>query len=186
MSPNLIRGPPELSRYPEGVDMDDRTESFETYEPESYEWDYEEAADRPPRVLWGRIIALAVLVLFAFVLGRRTAPAVDNSAELAAANERADQAESEIRDLEAQLSEMNAAAQTEDEPTPEPTSESSAAPAAEGETYIVKSGDSLAGIALKFYGDSSLANVIAEANSITDPQSIRPGDELIIPPEPSN
>lgn len=163
--------------------MDDRTESFETYEPESYEWDYEEAEDRPPRVLWGRIVALVVFLLLAFWMGRSTAPTDDTSAQVAAANERADQAESEIRDLEAQLAERNAAA--ESEPTPEPTTDASAAPASgEEQTYVVKSGDSLAGIALKFYGDSSLADVIADANNISDPQSIRPGDELTIPPKP--
>ena len=168
--------------------MDDRTESFETYEPESYEWDYEEAADRPPRVLWGRIVALIFGVLLAFWLGRTTAPTDDRSAELARANQQVDQAESEIRDLEAQLAEQNAAAAVE--PTPEPTPEASedastsTASSGEEQTYTVKSGDTLAGIALQFYGDSSLADVIADANNIDDVQSIRPGDELIIPPEP--
>lgn len=164
--------------------MDDRTESFEHYEPESYEWDYEEARDRPPRVLWGRIVALFLLLLVAFWLGRTSAPSEDSSAALAAANERADQAESEIRDLEAQLAERNAAAAAEQEPTPEPTTESTPAASGEEQTYIVKSGDNLAAIALKFYGDSSLADVIADANNIDDVQSIRPGDKLIIPPEP--
>src|SRR5687767_4491970 len=162
--------------------MDDRTESFESYEPESYEWDYEEARDRPPRVLWGRILALAILLATAFWFGRTTAPSDDQSEALAAANQRAEQAESEIEDLEARLAEQNAS--VEEEPTPEPTTESTPAAEVEGETYIVKSGDSLAAIALKFYGDSSLADVIAEANGIDDAQSIKPGDELIIPPEP--
>ena len=161
--------------------MDDRTESFEPYEPESYEWDYEEARDRPPRVLWGRILALIVLLIAAFWFGRTTAPTDDLSGELAAAEQRAEQAESEIEDLEARLAELNAVAE---EPTPEPSAESTPVDAGEGETYIVKSGDSLAAIALKFYGDSSLADIIAEANGIDDAQSIRPGDELIIPPEP--
>lgn len=162
--------------------MDDRTESFEPYEPESYEWDYEEARDRPPRVLWGRILALIVLLIGAFWFGRTTAPSDDRSAELSAATQRAEQAESEIQDLEARLAELNAASV---EPTPEPSTGSTpAVGAGEGEIYIVKSGDSLAAIALKFYGDSSLADVIADANGIEDAQSIKPGDELIIPPEP--
>jgi nucleoid-associated protein YgaU len=159
--------------------MDDRTESFESLEPQSYEWDYEEAADRPPRVLWGRIIALIVFMALAFWLGRSTAPKTDVSAQLAEANQRADQAESEIRDLEAQLAERPLA-----EATPQPTTESTPVTTVDGESYIVKSGDSLAAIALKFYGDASLADIIAEANNITDAQSIKPGDELIIPPEP--
>jgi nucleoid-associated protein YgaU len=165
--------------------MDERTESFETYEPESYEWDYEEAADRPPRVLWGRILALGVLVLVAFWLGRQSAPSGDTSAAaLADARAELALAQQENEDLEAQvtagLAEPTAA------PEPEPTAEETA-PATTGkeQTYIVKSGDTLAGIALEFYGDSSLADVIAEANDIADPAEIRTGDKLIIPPEPA-
>jgi len=160
--------------------MDDRTESFESYEPESYEWDYEEARDRPPRVLWGRIVALILLLAAAFWFGRTTAPSDDQSEALAAANQRAEQAESEIEDLEARLADQNAAAE---DPSPEPSPDTTTE-ATEGETYTVKSGDSLAAIALKFYGDSSLADLIAEANDIQDAQSIKPGDKLIIPPEP--
>lgn len=160
--------------------MDDRTESFETYKPESYEWDYEETRDRPPRVLWGRLIALIVLLFLAFWLGRTSAPEVDISTGLTDANKQLDQAQSEIRDLEAQLAERPAA----EEPTPEPTAESTPVASGEEQIYVVKSGDSLAAIALKFYGDSSLTDVIADANNIDDAKSIRPGDELIIPPEP--
>jgi nucleoid-associated protein YgaU len=163
--------------------MDDRTESFETYEPESYEWDYEEARDRPPRVLWGRILALIVLLAVAFWFGRSSAPEVDITTELAEANEQLDNAESEIRDLETQLA-ARPAAEATPEPTPDATEDASGGAVAEGETYIVKSGDTLAAIALEFYGDSSLADVIMDANDIDDAQSIRPGDELIIPPEP--
>ena len=165
--------------------MDDRTESFETYEPESYEWDYEEAADRPPRVLWGRILALGVLLLLAFWLGRQSAPSgTSDSSALAAARAELAEAQGELRDLEAQV-EAGAVA----DPTPKPEStpeETEAAPTGEEQTYIVKSGDNLAAIALKFYGDSSLADVIADANDIQDPSEIRPGDKLIIPPEPTD
>ena len=49
--------------------MDERTESFQSYEPDSYEWDYEEAHDRGPRVLWGRIISLFLFLLLAFLVG---------------------------------------------------------------------------------------------------------------------
>lgn len=167
--------------------MDDRTESFETYEPESYEWDYEEAADRPPRVLWGRVLALGVLVLLAFWLGRQSAPTgSSDSAALAAAREELSEAQQELRDLEAQV-EAGAVADPTPEPKSEPTpEETEASPTGEEQTYIVKSGDSLAAIALQFYGDSTLADVIAEANDIQDPSDIRPGDELIIPPEPTD
>jgi nucleoid-associated protein YgaU len=164
--------------------MDDRTESFEPYEAASYEWDYEEAADRPPRVLWGRVVALIVLLVAAFWLGRQSAPSSTNAAALADAREDLEQAQQEIEDLEDQV-----AAGTAPEPTPEPEvtpEETTGATTGEEQTYIVKSGDSLAAIALEFYGDSSLADVIADANDINNPASIRPGDELIIPPEPTD
>src|SRR5687767_11681494 len=124
--------------------MDDRTESFEHYEPESYEWDYEEARDRPPRVLWGRLIALVVLLIAAFWLGRSTAPSDARAEDLAAATQRAEQAESKTDDLEARLAELNA---EEPEPTPEPSASTTPEVTGEGRTYIVKSGDSLAAIA---------------------------------------
>ena len=167
--------------------MDDRTESFEAYEPESYEWDYEEAADRPPRVLWGRILALGVLLLLAFWLGRQSAPSGgSDSAALAAARQELAEAQEELRDLEAQV-EAGAVADPTPKPETEPTpEETEAAPTGEEQTYIVKSGDSLAAIALRFYGDSTLADVIADANDIQDPSEIRPGDELVIPPDPTD
>ena len=163
--------------------MDDRTKSFdETYEPESYEWDYEEAADRPPRVLWGRVVALIVLLFAAFWLGRETVPSGDiSAAALAEARVELEQAHEDIEELEAQVA---GGALPDPTPEPEPTTDETPAATTEGETYIVKSGDSLAAIALKFYGDASLADFIAEANDISDPADIRPGDELIIPPEP--
>lgn len=165
-----------------GAPMDDRTESLEPYEAASYEWDYEEAADRPPRVLWGRILALIVLLAVAFWLGRQSAPSSTTSAALADAREELQDAQQEIEALEDQITTGTVA-----EPTPEPTpEETTAATTGEEQTYIVKSGDSLAAIALEFYGDSSLADVIADANNINNPASIRPGDELIIPPEPTD
>ena len=161
--------------------MDDRTESFKTYDPESYEWDYEEPRDRPPRVFWGRIVALILLLAGAFWLGRSSAPEVDISSEIEAANKQLEQAQNEIENLEAQLAARPAASE---DPTPEPSTESTPVASGEEQIYIVKSGDSLAAIALEFYGDSSLADLIADRNNIKNAQSIRPGDELIIPPEP--
>lgn len=161
--------------------MDDRTETLETYEPGSYEWDYEEAADRPPRVLWGRIIMLGVLMLAAFFFGRWTVPEGASTVELQQANDRIADLESDVATLEQQLAAEEQAAETE--PTPTPDSETTPA-TGEERTYVVRSGDTLAGIAVEFYGDASLDDLIAEANGITDPQSLRPGQKLIIPPEP--
>jgi LysM repeat protein len=47
--------------------------------------------------------------------------------------------------------------------------------------YVVKDGDSLWMIALRFYGDGSQYIKIAQANNITNPDIITPGTILVIP-----
>jgi outer membrane autotransporter protein len=56
-------------------------------------------------------------------------------------------------------------------PEPEPTVRA----------YMVVSGDTLWAIAERFYGDGSKYQVIADANDISDPDLIQPGQLLIIP-----
>ena len=161
--------------------MDDRTESFDGYEGESYEWDYEEPRDRGPKVLWGRIIALAALALVAFWLGRSSASGSASETELTETKTRLQQAQGEIDDLEAQLRALNAAEGAEEgSPSPSPEATEAAA-GGEEQTYVVKSGDTLRGIAQRFYCDASLDDVIAEANGIDDPAELSVGAELIIP-----
>jgi nucleoid-associated protein YgaU len=53
--------------------------------------------------------------------------------------------------------------------------------AANKRTYTVAKGDSLWRIAEKIYGNGSDFKKIARANSISDPDHIRPGQELVIP-----
>jgi nucleoid-associated protein YgaU len=50
-------------------------------------------------------------------------------------------------------------------------------------TYTVQSGDTLSKIAKQFYGDASKYNKIFEANrgTLSDPDKIRPGQQLTIP-----
>jgi hypothetical protein len=48
-------------------------------------------------------------------------------------------------------------------------------------TYLVKRGDTLAGIAAAEYGDPQAWRPIARANGISDPMSIRPGQRLSLP-----
>jgi nucleoid-associated protein YgaU len=161
--------------------MDDRTESFERHEPDSYEWDYEEARDRGPKVFWGRIIALSLFLLAAFLVGRWSAPADDSAAELSGVRADLAAAESEIESLEEQLDQGTVAV----EPSATPTTEETPTEATgEEQTYVVKDGDTLADIAIRFYDDPSFDDLIAEANGIDDPTSIRPGMELVIPPRP--
>ena len=157
--------------------MDDRTETFDPQQPESYEWDYEEAGDRPPRVLWGRVLALIVFLALAFWLGRSSAPESSDT-ELTRVQGELQDAQDEIDDLEQQL------AAEDENASPQPTAESTPVTTGEEQTYVVKQGDTLRGIAIKFYGDPALASLIMEANGIEDAQSLSVGAELTIPPEP--
>jgi nucleoid-associated protein YgaU len=55
---------------------------------------------------------------------------------------------------------------------------------AQGRPYVVRPGDTLAGIALKVYGDIGLSAYLAEANDIPDTSELNVGEELTIPPKP--
>jgi hypothetical protein len=164
--------------------MDDgRTEPFEPYQPEtSYDWDYEEEPPKPgaPKILWGRLVAILVVIVLAFLLGRATAGSDGVSQErYDALQEQRDQ----IQDaLDAALEQR--AEQAEESPPPSEDSESPPPDNSDSEIYVVQEGDTLRGIAEKFYDDASLDDVIADANGIDDPTQISVGQELIIPPKP--
>jgi nucleoid-associated protein YgaU len=172
--------------------MGDRmTESFEPYRPESsYELDYDEEPDRgtPGRILWGRVVVLGLALLLAFLLGRATRGGGGVSeADFEEVRAERNELRADVEDLEARLQ------QAQQDPTPPPasaspgTDEGATDPENEtegGTTYIVESGDTLQSIAIEVYGDASLDDFLAEANNITDPESLSVGQELIIPPEP--
>ncbi len=74
------------------------------------------------------------------------------------------------------------ATQTPPRPTAKSTGATGTHHAAGGQTYVVKQGDTLSGIAKKFYGDSSQWKKIQRANpEIKDPKKIHPGMKLTIP-----
>jgi hypothetical protein len=68
-----------------------------------------------------------------------------------------------------------------------PTTQTVGASATNGQqnarTYTVKPGDSLSKISREFYGDANKYEKIFQANrdKISDPNKIRPGEELVIP-----
>lgn len=48
-------------------------------------------------------------------------------------------------------------------------------------SYVVKKGDSLAGIARKFYGNASMVREICDVNQIENPDQIHPGQNILLP-----
>jgi hypothetical protein len=67
---------------------------------------------------------------------------------------------------------QTAAEQARENPQQSPTVEKS---------YVVRRGDTLPGIAHAVYRDSALWRVLAEANGIVDPRTLRPGTVLSVP-----
>ncbi|RJQ80402.1 LysM peptidoglycan-binding domain-containing protein [Pseudonocardiaceae bacterium YIM PH 21723] len=51
----------------------------------------------------------------------------------------------------------------------------------EQQSYTVRPGDSLSAIAQQFYGDGNAYQKIADANGISNPDLIQPGQTLVIP-----
>lgn len=70
-----------------------------------------------------------------------------------------------------------------DSSLPQPAAPAAGAAAGGGRTYTVKSGDTLGAIAKQFYGNASDYPKIFEANRniLSDPDKIKPGQELTIP-----
>ncbi len=148
------------------------------------DWEDEEGS---PKLLWGRVLALAGILLLAFLLGRATAP--DDSSEdvrelrdrLAAAQETIDQLEED------------AVAPTETTPAPTITNSPT-----DGETedmgdggdgdgggkvrsYTVKENDTFVSIAEDQFGETNpdIVDCLVEANGGDD--VIAPGDKINIP-----
>jgi nucleoid-associated protein YgaU len=143
-----------------------------------------EVQDEPApeyRILWGRVALLALGLAAAFLAGRTTAP--DPSADtLAETRQDLEEARAEVADLRARI-EAEAAQPT---PAPETATEvdEAAEPAGEGRVHVVEAGQTLRSIALKYYEDATLDDVIADANGITDPEQLSVGIELVIPKRP--
>ena len=159
--------------------MGDRlTDTYPPYEPEeAYEWDYADERQRPGgKVLWGRVVILAVGLFVAFWLGRTTAPEGIPASRVSALQDDIQELQDENEELQAVLA----------QPTTEPTDAATPAeeeeePVEPGESYIVEKGDTLRGIAQTFCGDPQFDDLIAEANDIDDPTNLPVGTELTIP-----
>ncbi len=154
----------------------------EPYRPDEAYDPGQQLETRQPKVLWGRVIALSTALLAAFLLGRGTSG--DGLPE-----ERLDRLRAELARVKDQNARLRQEAQRATAPvapaTTVPPPETEDAPAPQPQrTYVVRRGDTLASIARRFYGDVSLARVIARVNGITSPNLVVEGQTLLIPRNP--
>ena len=162
--------------------MRDRTEPLAPYEPEpepSYEWDYEDERTSRPKVLWGRIVILVIVLILAYLLGRSTAPEGIPEGTLEQARAESAQLEEENQSLADEVEELEAA---QESPGPTTTTEAGGTDeTGEARTYRVRRGDTLTSIAQEVCEDPSLDNAIGELNDISDPEQLPVGSDIEIP-----
>jgi hypothetical protein len=150
------------------------------HEPEELsEWNLEaEDLDRT-RILWGRVAALLLALVLAFFLGRTTGSVGASPERIDDLEAQLAQSQENVDELEAQLAEPEAPETPTESPSEQPRDRE---PTARARSYVVRPGDTLRDLAVRFYGDVDLARLIAEANAITDTSQLRIGEELEIPP----
>jgi nucleoid-associated protein YgaU len=161
--------------------MRDRTEPLAPYESEpepSYEWDYEDDRSSRPKVPWGRIVILAIVLILAYLLGRSTAPEGISENTLEQARAESARLEEENQSLADQVDELEAA---QESPAPTTTTVAGTDEAVEARTYTVRRGDTLTSIAQDVCEDPSLDNAIGELNDISDPEQLPVGSDIEIP-----
>ncbi len=141
-------------------------------------------------ILWGRLAiwgtALLAVFLVGFIFGSSGGDSVSKKSydELKKnfAEESSKTAELEVKlanaetEVQKSQSDNNEGDNSNSDPNSEDTPNS----------YTIKSGDTYWGIAQKIYGDGSLYTIILDANGLTKNSSIKAGDEIEIPPKPSN
>jgi nucleoid-associated protein YgaU len=155
------------------------------------EWELPDDDPDRTRILWGRVTVLLLALGLAFFLGRTTGSVGASPTRIDELEADLAQATQNIAELEARLAEPDATAPVEESPVPDAGEQDAEGQGTEGQgrnegrsrTYIVKPGDTLRDLAVRFYGDVDLARLIVNANGIEDTSQLLIGEELEIPPE---
>jgi nucleoid-associated protein YgaU len=160
--------------------MREQSSYVDDLEPEELsEWELPDDDSDRTRILWGRVTVLLLALGLAFFLGRTTGSVGASPTRIDELEAELAQANQNIAELEATLAEPEAPAPAEQ--TPRPDAGGQGANQGRARTYVVKPGDTLRDLAVRFYGDVDLAQLIAEANGIDDTSQLRIGQELKIP-----
>ena len=163
----------------------DRTKPFQPTDPDpNLDWEDDEGS---PKLLWGRVLALAGVLLLIFLLGRASAPddSADELEQLRAQLEEAQQQLDEAQDQTTPLPSDTPAPTITDDPTDEPTTDEPTDEPTEDEgkikEYTVQEGDTFVKIAEAEFGDVSpdIVSCLVEANGGEEILSV--GDTVNIP-----
>lgn len=158
-------------------------------------------SDREPRdvnILWGRVAALGGALLLAFLFGTWVAggdEGIDEQQHLETVEER-DRLARENEELQEQLDQLSQGEPPQNRPTADNDSDDedgdsdsddddeSDGSDGQSQVYVVRQGDTLSGVAQRFYGSSGMEarERIAEANDIEPDATLTVGQELTIPP----
>ncbi len=158
--------------------------------------------DREPQdvnILWGRVAALGGALLLAFLFGTWVSDGSPTEDEIQASEtyqellEERNQLADDNSELEDQLDQLSRGEPPENPPTADNDSDdgdgdgdsdSDDGSDEQSQVYVVRQGDTLSGVAQRFYGSSGreARERIAEANDIEPDATLTVGQELTIPP----
>lgn len=125
------------------------------------------------RILWSRLGVFGGALLIVFLLGRASAPTGVSQSEM-------DVLKQELVAANAQIDRLQQAPLEPEQPIPSP---SPSVISTKAQEYVIAPGDTLGSIAAKFYGDATLAYLIARENGITDASRLKVGTKIVIPPK---
>lgn len=133
------------------------------------------------QVLWGRVLIIGGVLVLAFVIGILIGGSGSDGVSRDAYNDAISQRDKAEQEREQLKQDLQLARST----TPPTTTADGTDTSTDTQTYTVKDGDTWASIAKKFYGDSSLASEIWDANNMTKDTKLKTGMTLEIPPKPA-